>query len=57
MPLYIILQLYPKFPFDAYKLNISLIVIRNISEVHWIFFSLIVFKSDITYIKIMMNLL
>lgn len=47
MPLYIILQLYPKFPFDAYKLNISLIVIRNISEVHWIFFSLIVFKSNI----------
>lgn len=36
VPLYIILQLYPKFPFDtnACKLNISLIVMKSISEVY-----------------------
>lgn len=39
MPAYIILQVYRKLSFDSniYKLNISLIPMRNISEAYWVF--------------------
>lgn len=66
MPAYIILQLYRKLSFDSniYKLNISLIPMRNISEAYRVFgvhvniFVLIpwiIMSKSTIYVKIMIN--